>query len=171
MSESEDDLLICPRCSSEVKMEDEFCSHCGELFADGTFCSRHLQEQATGVCIICALPYCGDCGGIVGNGFLCDRHSMHEIYEGMVRIYGVLDDLAAQYAKSCLEQAGLHPVLFCRTQPKGGPRFAYTLNAAAGDYDGHIVNEIKVMVPSQEVEEAERVLISLDIKRSPKPSA
>ena len=89
----------------------------------------------------------------------------------MVRIYGVLDDVAAQYAKSCLEQSGLHPILYCRRQPKGGARFVSALYAAAGDYDGHIVNEIKVMVPCSEVEEAERVLISLNIKRLPSATA
>ena len=89
----------------------------------------------------------------------------------MVRIYGVLDDVAAQYAKTCLEQAGLHPILYCRRQPKGGARYVPTLYAAAGDYDGHIVNEIKVMVPCAEVEEAERVLTSLDIQQSPTATA
>jgi hypothetical protein len=85
----------------------------------------------------------------------------------MVRIYGVLDDVAAQYTKSCLEQAGLHPILYCRRQPKGGPRFVYTLYSAAGDYDGHVVNEIKVMVPTYEVAEAENVLASLDLTQAP----
>jgi hypothetical protein len=89
----------------------------------------------------------------------------------MVRVYGVLDDVAAQYAKTCLEQAALHPILFCRGQPKGGPRFVYTLYEAAGDYDGHIVNEIKVMVPTYEVAEAEKVLASLDIKPVPGATA
>ena len=168
MSSSGEDALVCARCNNEVKAEDDFCPHCGELFADRVFCSQHPQIEATGVCIICSLPCCSDCGGLVFNRFLCDHHSKYEIYEGTVRVYGVLDDLAAQYAKSCLEQAGLHPILYSRTQPKGGPRFVYTLYEAAGDYDGHIINEIKVMVPCQEVEEAEKVLISLNLKQSPK---
>ena len=88
---------------------------------------------------------------MVATRFLCNNHSSYEIYEGMVRVYGVLDDLAGQYAKSCLEQAGLHPLLYCRRQPRGGPRFVYTLYAAGGDYDGHIVNEIKVMVPNPHI--------------------
>lgn len=89
----------------------------------------------------------------------------------MVRVYGVLDDVAAQYAKTCLEQSDLHPFLFCRSQPKGGPRFVYALYRAAGDYDGHIVNEIKVMVPTYEVIDAEKVLANLDIKQSPEATA
>jgi hypothetical protein len=103
--------------------------------------------------------------------FLCNHHSSYEIYEGMVRIHGVLDDVAAQYAKARLEQAGLHPLLYCRPQPKGGPRFVYTLYEAAGDYDGHIVNEIKVMVPTYEVAEAETVLVSLDLRQPPGATA
>lgn len=154
MSHPDDDPFVCPRCSNEVEKEDDFCPHCGELFADAIACNEHPQVPAAGACIICAMPLCGKCGGLVANHFLCGHHITYEIYEGMVRIYGVLDDLAAQYAKTCLEQAGLHPLVFCRRQPKGGPRFVYTLYAAAGDYDGHIINEIKVMVPCQEVEEA-----------------
>ena len=167
MSDTEDDPLVCPRCANEVKADDDFCFHCGEIFADAVFCRNHSKVPAVGVCVICAFPCCGKCGGMVGNKFLCEEHSRYEIYEGMVRVYGVLDDLAAQYTKSCLEQAGLHPILYCRIQPKGGPRFVYTLYRAAGEFDGHIINEIKVMVPCQEVVEAEKVLLSLNIKQPP----
>ena len=34
----------------------------------------------------------------------------------------------------------------------------YTLFRPAGDYNGHIINELKVLVPCQEVQEAEQVL-------------
>ena len=171
MSTEDDDQLMCSRCSNRAKAEDDFCPHCGELFTDGIRCSQHPQLPASGVCIICALPFCDECGGAVVGHFLCAHHDSYEIYEGMVRVYGGLDDVAAQYAQSCLEQSGLHPVLYCRRQPKGGARFVSALYAAAGDYDGHIVNEIKVMVPCSEVEEAERVLVSLNIKQLPSATA
>ncbi len=164
MPQAQNDPFVCPSCHNEVHANDDFCPHCGELFAVGITCSAHPRVQALGACIICALPYCRDCGGRVADHFLCHHHSTYEIYEGMVRVYGVLDDVSAQHAKSCLEQAGLHPVLFCRSQPRGGPRFVYTLFRAAGEYDGHIVNEIKVMVPCQEVGKAENLLRTLGIK-------
>ena len=163
MPQSRNDPFVCPSCRNEVQANDEFCPHCGELFADGITCSTHPAMGAVGACIICALPYCRECGGKVAEYFLCDHHSTYEIYEGMVRVYAVLDDVSAQYAKACLMQAGLHPVLFCRSQPKGGPRFVYTLFEAAGDYVGHIVNEIKVMVPCQEVGQAETILTTLGL--------
>ena len=160
--------LDCPRCGEEVRQDNDFCPNCGDIFLQNESCSNHPGSIAAGVCVICSRAFCSKCGGLVGQQFLCDNHSMCEIYEGMVRVYGVLDDLAAQYAKSCLQQAGLHPLLYSRTQPKGGPRFVYTLFEAAGEYDGHIVNEIKVMVPCQEFGEAEEVLsgaVAHDITR------
>jgi hypothetical protein len=42
----------------------------------------------------------------------------------------------------------------------GGPD--YSLFRASGEYDGHIINEFKLMVPCQEVEEAEAMLKELE---------
>lgn len=166
MSSLEHDTYECGKCGNAVKSDDDFCPHCGEIFSESFQCVTHQDRSADGACIICALPFCAECGGMVMGRFLCSHHSSYEIYEGMVRIYGVLDDVAAQYAQTCLEQAGLHPLLYCRRQPKGGPRFVYTLYSAAGDYDGHVVNEIKVMVPTYEVAEAEKVLSSLNLTQT-----
>jgi hypothetical protein len=166
MSNADQDTYACDQCGNAVQPDDDFCPHCGALFSQAFKCTNHQDRDADGACIICALPLCTECGGKVMGKFLCNHHSSYEIYEGMVRVYGGLDDVAAQYAKSCLEQADLHPVLFCRIQPKGGPRFVYTLYASAGDYDGHVVNEIKVMVPTYEVPSAEKVLASLDLIHS-----
>jgi hypothetical protein len=79
----------------------------------------------------------------------------------MARIHGTIDEIAAQYAKSCLEQAGFHPYLFCRVQPPGGARFLYSLFKTVGEFDGLVVNEIKIMVPLQEVVPAEKLLDKL----------
>jgi hypothetical protein len=99
----------------------------------------------------------------VQNRFLCSRHDTLEIYEGMARVYGTSDALHAAYLRSCLETAGLHPLLFSRKASPislGGPD--YTLFRAAGDYDGHIINEYKVMVPCREFPAAAAVLAELE---------
>lgn len=163
MTGPDDDGFICDQCNSETLPDNDFCTHCGALFAEGELCDVHRDRAAEGVCIICALPFCRECAARVIGRFLCNHHSTYEIYEGMVRIHGVLDDVSAQFAETCLGQAGLHPILYCRRQPKGGPRFVYTLYSAGGDYDGHIVNEIKVMVSCREVSRAEKVLRELKI--------
>jgi hypothetical protein len=169
MNPSDDNDLVCSHCRNEINADDDFCPHCGAMFAEALCCHRHKKSPADGVCIICALAYCGECGTLVQGRFLCNRHGNYEIYEGLARVFGVLDDVAAQFAKSCLDQAGLHPLLYCRRQPRGGPRFVYTLYAAAGDFDGHIINEIKVMVPCREVPQAEKVLKDLNIAASISP--
>ena len=144
MSDADETSYVCKRCGSSVEVDDDFCSHCGEIFAYEVSCHNHPETPATGVCVICTLPLCASCGGMVNNSFLCEERCTCEIYQGMVRVHGVLDDLSAQYAKSCLEQAGLHPILYCRSQPRGGPGFfVYTLYEAGGDYDGHIVTKSK----------------------------
>jgi len=165
MDEANDNLLTCEDCNNRVNEDDDFCPECGALFIDEIFCDNHGDILADGVCIICSLPFCEKCGVKTNNHFLCNHHSNYEIYQGMARVFGTLDDTVAQHVKTCLEQDGLHPLLFCRHQPKGGPRFAYTLFEAQGDYLGNIVNEIKVMMPCQEVVTAEEVLKSIKITK------
>jgi hypothetical protein len=163
MKNIKEEILSCSMCKNEVKNDDDFCTHCGSVLVNNIKCNKHPKVGAEGVCIICCLPYCKKCGAFTKNIFLCDIHAEYEIYEGMIRIYGSLNDTPAQHAKTCLEQAGFHPILFCRVQPQGGPRFVYTLFRPAGDSEGHIINEIKVMVPSQEVIKAEKTLNKLKI--------
>jgi len=163
MDESENNLLTCEACNNSVKEDDDFCPYCGSLFIDEIFCENHIDILADGVCIICYIPFCKKCGAKINNHFLCNQHSNYEIYEGMAKVYGTLDNTSAQYAKTCLEQDGLHPVLFCRHSPYGGSGFAYSLFEAAGDYLGNAVTEIKVMVPCQEALKAKEVLKYIDI--------
>jgi len=163
MDESENNLLTCEACNNSVKEDDDFCPYCGSLFIDEIFCENHNDILADGVCIICYIPFCKKCGAKINNRFLCNQHSNYEIYEGMAKVYGTLDNTSAQYAKTCLEQDGLHPVLFCRHSPYGGSGFAYSLFEAAGDYLGNAVTEIKVMVPCQEALKAKEVLKYIDI--------
>jgi hypothetical protein len=155
----------CGRCRASVVADADFCPDCGKLFADGVMCSRHKKSEAAGVCIICLLPFCTQCAGTVQKHCLCHDHEDYEIVEGMARVYGVSDEAAAQYVSTCLEQRGLHPFVYARKASPisvGGPD--YTLFRASGEYDGHIINEIKIMVPCQEVLPAEKAIRSLKVK-------
>jgi hypothetical protein len=165
MLNSSDNAPTCNNCHEKVQKDDQFCPHCGSLFEADLRCTNHQREKAEGACIICCLPYCSKCGGRVGKIFLCRKHEAYEIYEGMVRVFGVSDEVTAQYARECLEQERLHPILYSRkASPLSLGGVDYTLFRASGEYDGHIINEIKVMVPCQEVVQAERVLKKLDLK-------
>jgi RNA polymerase subunit RPABC4/transcription elongation factor Spt4 len=161
----EENELECSFCLSNINEDDDFCPECGSLFVEDAKCINHTETEAAGACVICCEPYCKECGFFVDDRiFLCNVHSEYEIYEGMVRIYGASDAAQIDYLKTCLEQSNLHPIVFSR---KASPLHLggsdYSLFRASGEFDGHIINEIKLMVPLQEVVESEKMLRQLNI--------
>jgi hypothetical protein len=163
MTQSNDDSFICPHCESDVQEDDDFCPTCGELLAEDVRCTLHSTQAAVGVCIVCSQPFCLVCGGRVQDRFLCRDHESLEIYEGMARVFGSSDAVQVEFAKSSLETSGLHPFIFSRKASPisiGSPD--YTLFRASGEYDGHIINEFKLMVPCQEVLDAKKKLQELE---------
>ena len=164
MTLSQEETYECPRCSGQVQPDDDFCAHCGELFLEQVPCAVHPDRTAAGACILCSKPFCPECGGWVGRNFLCNRHAGYEIYEENVRIFGSSDVVQVEFARDCLEKDGLHPVIFSRkASPLSLGGVDYTLFRASGEYDGHIINELKLMVPAQEVLDAEKKLKELGL--------
>lgn len=155
--------FFCEKCNEKVEEDDDFCANCGTLFTEGHSCSKHKNMHADGVCIICCEPFCADCLWEVHGRYLCASHFEYEIYQNMARVYGTSDINHAEYLKNFLETEGLHPFLFSRKAGPislGGPE--YTLFRASGDYDGHLINEMKLMVPLQEVTKAEELLTEFE---------
>ena len=164
LTEAKNNEFTCNNCGNSVAEDDDFCPHCGNLFAEGLRCKKHYSQQAAGVCIICAEPYCNTCAGWINDNFLCANHEEYEIYQGMARVFGSNNEPLVQYVQKCLAESGLHPFLYSRKASPisiGGP--SYTLFRASGEFDGHIINELKLMVPCQEVIEAEELLRQLKI--------
>lgn len=158
------DKFECELCGADVNESDTYCPDCGALFVEGINCKNHPLDEAAGACIICGQAYCKKCGSRVRNLFLCNEHDAYEIYEGMARVFGSSDELETQYAYDALKKNGLHPYVYYRKASPislGGPD--YTLFRASGEYDGHIINEIKVMVPCSEVLQAEKVLGDVEL--------
>lgn len=155
--------FTCSNCGSQVKGDDDFCPDCGTLFRDDVYCINHKNVKAAGACIICCEPFCKNCGLFVNDiRFLCDEHSNYEIYEGMARIFGSSDSMEVEFYKDSLEKDGFHPIIYSRKASPislGSPD--YSLFRASGEFDGHIINEYKLMVPCQEVIEAEKFLKEL----------
>ncbi len=151
--------IICDYCDNEVKEDYDFCPFCGELFVEGEKCKNHNNVDAKGVCIICGEAYCDECGGKVTRKFLCNDHAEYEIFQNMVRVYGTNYAVNADYIKSCLDEAGLHPMVYTRkTSPISLGGLDYSMFRSSGDYKGHLINELKIMVPLNEVPIAEQLL-------------
>jgi hypothetical protein len=155
--------LLCDFCGTEITSDAEFCSKCGTIFIDDVSCFNHSDNDAKGVCAICHQAYCKRCGIRVNNIFLCNEHSNYEIYEGMARVYGSSDEQQVNFYKSILEDNELHPFIYVRkASPLSVGGVDYTLFRASGEFDGHIINEIKLMVPCSEVLKAEKIIDEIE---------
>jgi len=155
--------LLCDFCGTEISDATEFCTKCGTIFIDNVSCFNHSDDDAKGVCAICHQAYCKRCGLRVNSIFLCNEHSDYEIYEGMARVFGSSDEQQVNYLKSILEENNLHPFVYSRKATPlhlGGAD--YSLFRASGEFDGHIINEIKLMVPCSEVLQAEKFIDEID---------
>lgn len=155
---------ICENCDLEIEETPEFCPRCGTLFIEETVCDNHPGVEAVGVCVICSLPFCDKCGYETNNVFLCNEHGDYEIYESMVRVFGSSDEVQIRYLKEYLEDNDIHPFVYSRkSSPMHLGGSDYSLFRASGDFNGHLINEIKLMIPCGEVLEAEKLLSEIDI--------
>ena len=164
MAPSEKDGYYCEYCGNPVSGDDDFCPDCGAIFIEDVRCVRHSMTGADGVCVICAEPFCDKCGTWSNKIFLCRKHEGYEIIQGMARVYGINDASQAELVGGILKEKGFHPFIFSRkANPLHMGSADYTLFRPAGDYNGHSINEFKVMVPCQEVPEAEWVLREMEM--------
>ena len=157
--------LICDNCEFEIESDSDFCPRCGMIIIDEVLCDNHSSLEAKGACVVCGKAFCGACGYTVNQVFLCNEHNSYEIYEGMARVFGSSDVIQCEFVKSCLAENQLHPFIYSRkSSPMHLGGTDYSMFRADGDFNGHILNEIKVLVPCSEVLEAEKVISELDLK-------
>ena len=155
---------LCVNCNFEADADSDYCPRCGTLFIKNIKCENHSKDKAEGVCVICGNPFCDKCIYPVNNIFLCTEHDGYEIYEGMARVFGTSDEIQIHYVESCLKENSFHPFVYSRkSSPMHLGGTDYSLFRASGDFDGHIINEIKLMVPCSEVLEAEKLLSEINI--------
>jgi hypothetical protein len=161
MDDSQQSDLTCENCEAPVTEQDTFCRNCGAIFSDQLYCVKHPTDQAEGVCVICCKPYCEKCGKGTNGVFLCGSHCAYEVQEGMARVFGSIDNVQAQYATTCLEQAGYHPFLYSRRRNPGAGMIEGWMRGGIRNYGNHPIVEIKVLVPFSEVLKAEETLKEL----------
>jgi hypothetical protein len=164
MSQSEDqthnntdDEFVCSDCGKEVKEDYDFCPRCGSILSEGIFCDKHRHVAAVGVCVVCGVLCCDECGSVVNDAFRCAHHVDYEIFEGMVKVYGTHEEADAEFTKSRLEEAGLHPALFHLRRSMDRGHVEYEIYKEGENFNA---SEIRVMVPCEEVAEAETFLKS-----------
>jgi hypothetical protein len=146
---------LCMQCGGEVQSEDEFCVHCGNVFAEQLHCRTHPQSDAEGVCLICRVPYCAECGATVGTVFLCRGHSTIEVFDHGASVFRSADLGLAEIASQVLTESGYHPFLVSRAIVPVTNLGRLTPNTSVGP---HIV-----IVPFHEFLTAEEELKKQDI--------
>ncbi len=140
-------MLVCDNCEFDVNESFDYCPRCGTLFSEFN-CDNHSKSEAEGVCLICEKICCSKCGLYFNDMYLCDEHNSLEIYQNMVKIHGSSDSVQIDFLISTLIDNNFHPVKFDRkNNPISGGGSDYTLFKAFGDSSGHLVNEIKILVP------------------------
>ena len=155
----DDESLYCSNCEAQIISDDEYCSHCGLILLEEKKCYLHKEDEAQGTCLICLKLCCNKCGLFVNHVYLCNAHSNYEIIEGMARVYGSSDYLELSFYKEILEKEGMHPFLYSRKSSLISlGNVDYSLFRASGESDGHLINEIKLMLPLSEIIEAEKIL-------------
>lgn len=150
---------ICPICDREVCHYDEHCRFCGSLFVDNIYCTNHTDTEAEGICLICSKPFCSECGTEVIGKFFCKEHSNYELLENLVTIYGSKDYNKILAIKALLEELNLHPTIINKTEKDTLGDISYYNNFNRSDnLVEKLSEEIKILVPCQEVQEAEELL-------------
>ncbi len=57
MQNEKQDDYVCSNCRRDIDEGDDFCPHCGAIFAEEVFCDKHPIKEATGVCVVCGVPF------------------------------------------------------------------------------------------------------------------
>lgn len=153
----ENENLVCTNCEAVIKESDEYCSNCGVVYAENIKCHLHKETEAEGICLICSQRYCKKCGLIISDVFLCNEHSEYEIIEGMARIYGSNNSMEINYYAEILENEALHPIVYSRhsISQSFGTLISTAFGAESNEYS---LNEFKLMLPLNEVINAEKIL-------------
>ncbi len=161
----EKNKYLCDKCKLEIETDSDFCPRCGTIFIEDVKCENHPDIEAEGVCVICAKPVCNSCGIKVNNMFLCNEHDSIEIYQGLAKVYGTVDEIQIHFVKQCLEDKGFHPFIFSKksTALQLGGLDQPIIDSVINPGKSNVMNEIKLLVPFSEMMEARKTIDELEL--------
>lgn len=155
----------CPICDKQISQYDDYCISCGSILSGDIFCQNHTDLEAEGVCLICSKPFCTECGTEVIGKFFCKDHSNYELLENLVTVYKSEDYFKIEELKKILEKVNLHPTIVNKTEyPSFVDLNTYKNINKTDRFISNITEVIKLLVPCQEVQEAEKLIITQKIK-------
>ncbi len=156
---------LCDTCKLEIETDSDYCPRCGTIFIENIKCENHPDIEAEGVCIICTKPCCKNCGYAGKDVFLCNEHDSIEIYQGLAKVYGTVDEIEVHFIKQCLEDKELHPFIFSKKSSalQLGGLDQPIINSVINPGKNSVMNEIKLLVPFAEAVEALKTIVELEL--------
>jgi hypothetical protein len=96
------ELTTCANCNNEVTDDSDFCPHCGYLFKEAppVHCETDLDQEATGVCIICQKLVCPRCREVRNNHLFCINHGNVVVREDWAVVFESRSTAEAELVKN-----------------------------------------------------------------------
>ncbi len=147
------ETIECSNCGERIQSEAEYCPICGVILTnDGDIeCENHGQTPAVAVCIICGKPVCRKCRKTKMNKTFCEDDKHILVYQNWAIAYTSATEYEAEMVKANLENAGIEAIIFNQQDHA----YYFTVGSLA---------RVNVMVPSDRVNEAKKVIESLNFE-------
>lgn len=102
----------CANCDNEVTEDSDFCPHCGYLFKDAPSvkCETDLDQEASGVCIICQKLVCPRCREIKYGRLFCMDHRTVVAEQDWAMVVESRSLVDAEMCKNYLDENGIQTV-------------------------------------------------------------
>lgn len=106
------ELTTCANCNNEVTEDSDFCPHCGYLFKESppVHCETDLDQEATGVCIICQKLVCPRCREVKNNRLFCVEHRDVKVQQDWVMVFESPSVVDVEMKKNFLDENGFQSV-------------------------------------------------------------
>jgi hypothetical protein len=106
------ELTTCANCDNEVTEDSDFCPHCGYLFKDAppVKCETDIDQEASGVCIICQKLVCPRCREVKNNRLFCVDHRTVVVEQDWAMVVDSRSIAEAEMRKNFLDENGFQTV-------------------------------------------------------------
>ena len=155
----EGEQVFCDSCDEPITAEATFCPHCGVFLGwsdEGRkeiVCDSHRENPAVGRCVICKKVVCEECAVQKRGKYFCSNDKHVEMAFDWVTVYTTGTEYEADMIVANLESAGIP----ARVHVQNDQMFVATIGDLA---------MTRVMVPSEDADEAKNYLVSFPMQDS-----
>lgn len=139
--------IHCPRCEQEIDASSPTCPACGDMLSGTLHCTRHLDRDAVGVCVICGDPVCTECDNTSTRHHACPLHASVAVIEGWAQVYSTSDTVEADLIRDNLQSEGVDAAVLSQKDQ--------SFNVDLGE-----LSPVRILVPAYGYLDAMNLLVS-----------